>query len=462
MSSTYLLKIGVTYYFRCRIPKDLLPYFKTFEIKKSLRTSCHRSAKAAVKSYAYQLERIFSLVRTGMIGDMQLQTLLERYKVNSLPSGDCYDANDSSWNAVEFNDVCRKVLPPPKEVDLNNQRPPFPLSKAIDKFCKDRQKERPTNERTQQRYREYFNVMLGMLGDRDVTEYNRRDLENLKDELYERPKNLSKGQKNAPPLDKRTVNTNYIGKIVSLFKWLHVKDYVDRDLTPGLASSLTSAEKKARKRRPYDPADLKRIFDLLPFEPKQPHLAWVPLIAAYSGARQGEICQLLVTDIKEADGIPYMHITEEDDAGNLVKTVKNENSKRVVPIHPAIIEMGFLDFVERQRGRGKTTVFETTTGKPLTGQYYSKRFQQFNNQFVTADRKKVFHSFRHTVDNQLKQLMIPDNVRYSIIGHMPENAIDDTYTQEYLVHIKYNELIKLEHPSINLKELKKRYAVFHT
>lgn len=66
----------------------------------------------------------------------------------------------------------------------------------------------------------------------------------------------------------------------------------------------------------------------------------MPLLGAYSGARLSEICQLRVEDITEANGIWCMKIMPE--AGSL----KTLGSERVVPLHPAVIEAGFLQFVQ--------------------------------------------------------------------------------------------------------------------
>lgn len=65
---------------------------------------------------------------------------------------------------------------------------------------------------------------------------------------------------------------------------------------------------------------------------------WVPWVLCYTGARVAEITQLRKEDVQEVDGIPFIRITPE--AGS-VKT----GQYRDVPLHPHLVEMGFLDFV---------------------------------------------------------------------------------------------------------------------
>ena len=66
---------------------------------------------------------------------------------------------------------------------------------------------------------------------------------------------------------------------------------------------------------------------------------WCPWLAAYSGARMGELTQLRGIDIIERDDIHAMKISPE--AGT-TKTGK----ARTVPLHEHLIERGFLAFVK--------------------------------------------------------------------------------------------------------------------
>ena len=70
---------------------------------------------------------------------------------------------------------------------------------------------------------------------------------------------------------------------------------------------------------------------------------WVPFVAAYTGARVAEICQLRAEDIRTIDGIPCMVFAAE--AGSL----KNANSERAVPLHPSLIDEGFLAFATKTK-----------------------------------------------------------------------------------------------------------------
>ena len=61
----------------------------------------------------------------------------------------------------------------------------------------------------------------------------------------------------------------------------------------------------------------------------------------FSGARAGEVLQLTRDDILSDAGVWYFDVHEESEG----RSVKN-GERRHVPIHPALIAEGFLDYVQ--------------------------------------------------------------------------------------------------------------------
>jgi integrase len=105
-----------------------------------------------------------------------------------------------------------------------------------------------------------------------------------------------------------------------------------------------SVKRRAGQRRlPYSDSEVARILALAGRETNASR-RWLPWLAALSGARIGEVAQLWGNRITTEDGIAAMAIRPAEDGGSL----KNEASERTVPIHPAILEAGFLDFVQQQ------------------------------------------------------------------------------------------------------------------
>jgi integrase len=348
------------------------------------------------------------------------------------------------------------------------------LSELIEEYCAALQKEKPANEETQSRYRDTLDTMLRLLGNKEISSYTRQDLLVLKTKLYRWPANIHKLEefrnktaeeilrmKPAKTLDKRTVDTRYMDKIAAVFRYAFSRELTAVDISQNVVKTVTVAEKKASKRKPYDIEDLKKIFASLPVHPERPHLAWAPLIAAFSGARQGEICGLRVGDFNVYHRIPYMMVTEEDDNGNVVKNVRGEASRRLVPLHPLLVETGLLQFVAMRKAQGKALLFElrqkgSDESVPLTGDYYGHSFEIFNRKHVTHDLRKGFQSFRYNVHHALALKSIPPELCFAITGHVPQYESEQITPGDKRLEDKYKALVQLAYPGVELAALKEK------
>ncbi|WP_187273394.1 DUF6538 domain-containing protein [Methylobacterium sp. WL19] len=78
-----------------------------------------------------------------------------------------------------------------------------------------------------------------------------------------------------------------------------------------------------------------------------PRVRWLPLLAAGTGGRVSDVAQLWAERVRQIDGVWVFAFQKTEDNGG----VKTPGSARMVPIHPRLIEAGFLDFV-RKMGAG--------------------------------------------------------------------------------------------------------------
>ncbi|RLB64074.1 MAG: hypothetical protein DRG80_00005, partial [Deltaproteobacteria bacterium] len=72
----HLIKRGRTYYFRLRIPNDLLNYFPVSEVRKSLKTSNLPAAKILYSTWEDKFQKSFALLRSGFTTDEQVEGIL--------------------------------------------------------------------------------------------------------------------------------------------------------------------------------------------------------------------------------------------------------------------------------------------------------------------------------------------------------------------------------------------------
>ena len=119
--------------------------------------------------------------------------------------------------------------------------------------------------------------------------------------------------------------------------------------SPCTGLRVTSKQQDEQEtRQPFSEEDLRIIFDPQHFTTAVLHKHWSPILGLYTGARVNELGQLRVGDVEEIDGIWGMHIRHQ---------VKNKSSRRFLPLHPAVLKLGFLDYIDDVRKAGFDLVF---------------------------------------------------------------------------------------------------------
>jgi integrase len=87
-----------------------------------------------------------------------------------------------------------------------------------------------------------------------------------------------------------------------------------------------------------------------------PFWFWMPLVGYFTGARTNEIAQLDTGDIKEVGGHPCFDFCADDPKAPEAKRIKTDEARQV-PIHPRLIELGFLEYVDSQRRANQKKLF---------------------------------------------------------------------------------------------------------
>lgn len=128
---------------------------------------------------------------------------------------------------------------------------------------------------------------------------------------------------------------------------------------------------------------------------------WIPLLCLFHGCRSNEAAQLLVSDVKQEEGIDFLHIIELDDSGHPVKQLKTSASRRKVPLHQEIVKIGFLRYVDEMRARGERELFPSLKankrGSKVTavGQWFGRLRLKILNTTEGKDMHSLRHSFAH-------------------------------------------------------------------
>lgn len=231
-------------------------------------------------------------------------------------------------------------------------------------------------------------------------------------------------------------------------------------IDPGINVTLLRAKMKNRarnKRAALTHEDVGAIFRLAcftgckswrqPFEPgpETIHRAlyYAIILLYYTGARREEICGLQVEDVSELDGIAYIDIRR-----NVTRRVKNDQSVRYLALHPEILRLGFLDYVSAIKKLGYRLVFPdlkaTNTNALLGDRLYDEFIAGMRIAIPDATaRKKVIHSFRHALGNNLKQARVHTEIRADILGHGGKGETDERYCDPIALRSMLDDLIKI-------------------
>nr|WP_314073582.1 site-specific integrase [uncultured Roseococcus sp.] len=176
---------------------------------------------------------------------------------------------------------------------------------------------------------------------------------------------------------------------------------------------LRLPKQKAASRSPYSQEDAKRILEASRSETRASR-RWAHWLMAFSGARVGEVLQLMGRDVRQEGGIWFMEISPED----ATATVKNDQKRRV-PLHPALIEEGFVTFAQ---GIAADAPLFADKGLGKHGKR-GERAWQVTGRWVREvvgimDPAKVpNHSWRHYFEDALRDAEVESDVRDAIIGH---------------------------------------------
>jgi integrase len=299
-----------------------------------------------------------------------------------------------------------------------------------------------------------YRVFLEAVVDRGISTLNHKLLVEFRDTLTRLPSNMNKKpeyrgktvgelleMKVKKPLSTNTVN-KYLNRVSSLMKWAVQRELIPQNYAEGLSLSKRNA-KDSEEREAYSTADLKKmlaapIYTTKTFPKNHPERYFIPLIAALSGLRLNEICQMDVADIREVDGIPCFDINANGNG----KRVKSAAGKRLVPIHPTLIDLGLLKYAEGLK-EGKLWP-KLKLRRDGWGHGFSRYYQMFNRKYICSSPKRVFHSFRHLVATTLKHNLIDDSVTSEILGHATRGELS-RYAKAYRPKVILDALMTLDY-----------------
>ena len=338
------------------------------------------------------------------------------------------------------------------------------LSKAAEMFIEEKVAEGRIKPGTKAQDTMRLNLLITLTNDPAITDITQDMLRDVMKLLSFYPKNkeksvtyrtwslgkIRKHEADIPVEDRMSAKTrkDYIDLYNSFLRWLKTL-YLDRcpwlDVIIKAPKDTSSSNKK---RSMFSQKDLINIFSLPEYvaEDEKPYKFWLPLLALFTGARREELLQLTLSDFIIKDDTKCIHITDEpkdeDEDGEPagVKHLKNKVSRRIVPIHDELLNLGLWRYVEELRAKGRKRLFEELKpsgldnkyGNSLSQDWYSKVLSKAKVKGDKANGKKTFHSYRHTFISYCTHKLLPDRYVYYITGHSYKSDVHNvTYVDDY-------------------------------
>jgi len=432
------------YYFRLVIPKRCRQFFKyKREFTRTLQTEDKRTAVKRARVLMVEMDKVLAFLEAKKRGENPSQSWMQLKNVK-LKDGSIIeeltidDSPELEAKLVEKVFGIHEVSAPTPVVKLT-----LLLSEIIEKYCDEKKLLKAWTEKSAIENRATFDLFIRIVGDEVFSALEYAQLQDLKPKFLKLPANINKVKRykdktieqvlqmdDVKPMARNTQN-KHLNRIHSLFLWAVKHGYTDKNYATGLPVGKDKNPLDARY--PFSNADLKELFESQKYKDNSFHREyqyWVPLIALYTGARLNEICQLHLKDIKLVNGIYIFDFNE----GAEDQRVKTNSSNRETPIHSKLIDLGLITYINQLKLIKETRLFPEL--KKNKNGSYSRRpsdwFREYRKEQGVHNRsKKVFHSFRHTVIDHLKQKKVTKEIIAAIVGHGEESVTFGVYGSKY-------------------------------
>jgi integrase len=201
-------------------------------------------------------------------------------------------------------------------------------------------------------------------------------------------------------------------------KWAVTNDKLLSNPFEGLAPKATRRGQAPREG--FNDEEAKLI--LIAARKESGWLRWAPWLMAFTGARVSEFAEMHRGHVrKEGETWIFDMVPTDQRAG------KNSTFERMLPIHPAIIQEGFLAYVETLPKDPAGALFPDLLPDPRGGRVIpatSKMGRWMRGKVGVKDKRKVpNHAWRHRMEDELRKVRASAEVQDAITGrNNPRNA----------------------------------------
>lgn len=173
---------------------------------------------------------------------------------------------------------------------------------------------------------------------------------------------------------------------------------------------------------------------------------WSAALMMFTGARAGDIAQLLPSDFRLDDAVPHLIIQPGKLPEGVPKRSKFGPRTHKVPLHPALLELGLKEFVEARAKLhpGKRLLFEISIGKNRMSDGMTKFWSRYLHEFNLFKPGRATHVHRHTMAARLRAACVTNEDIGAVLGHS-DGSVTAGYGGDQGLERKLATLKKLDH-----------------
>lgn len=369
------------------------------------------------------------------------------------------------------------------------------LSKTLPEFIDYGTKNKGWTGQTLSQNKGTYSMFIEWCGDKPVDAYTRDETSSFYNMLRQLPNTHGKSSKDRDLSLKQVIENK--GKDAECLSMKTIKrhfsalgvlfDYLKRHNkytgeNPAYGFEFPMPKRKNSARHRWDDESLAKLFASPIWTGRDPEertkagecvirdaYYWLPILGLYHGNRLEEFAQLLRSDIRleptatlpaEYDGLSadcllgqtgiwHFDINDEDD-----KQLKNDQSIRRVPIHPEILRLGFLPWLNAQSLKPDDEVFpdlERGGRDAKKGHYFSKNFSYYRKSIGVYRKGVDYHSFRHGVTTKLYEADVTDAVVNELVGHEGTGTSQQVYKKALALSTLLKAISKVTWPEFGLE-----------
>jgi integrase len=189
---------------------------------------------------------------------------------------------------------------------------------------------------------------------------------------------------------------------------------------------------------------------------------WLPLLCLFLGARPNEMAQLHASDLKRTEkGTWYLDIEatadEDEESNGAAKTLKTSASRRKIPLHPELVKIGFVQFVEQRKKASSDSRLFADLKADAYGNYATYALKRFREVYlpgaIKLEPRQSFYSFRHSWRDALRRIDAPPATLAAVGGWSQGKLTSDDYGDKSDPDYQAQFIEKISFPGLDVSPL---------